>query len=410
MHQRNDALVQRAFNVTNSFTLGGVANKVAHIDLLVPPSDSPHELSFWAHAIGGQVVFRMTAGDGRPLASWEGQVGETTLTLTLPSGRSEIDVDGSSAQSVFAVLGIKGPVVPTCQLDAGRFSTHPAKASSGFHWPYILYKPSEVRAPWVLVAPNNTGFATSDSELVAASAACTAVANAHLADRLGTPLLVPLFPRPPVGGAEENLYLHALTRASLLTRDPEYARVDLQLLAMLDDAASALAREGIKISRRVLMSGFSASGSFVSRFAMLHPDRVLAVASGSPGGWPIVPLATDGTMVLRYPVGIADLKALIGTVPPDDSLRRVAWFFFLGAEDGNDSLPYRDSFSSADEALVVGHFGASPVARWKEAERLYRNMGLNAKFKLYPGVAHRVSAEMEEDVADFFLAAEKGAK
>jgi hypothetical protein len=410
MQQRNSALVQRGFNLTNKISLGGDRSKVAHIDLLVPPPDQTHELSFWAHAVGGDITFKVTTGDDRVLASWAAQSGETNLTLVLPAGRTRVEVDGSHAESVFAVLGVNGPVLRNCQLDPARVSIHAARVSAGFRWAYLLYMPPEVRGPWLLAAPNNTGFATTDTELLAASGACTAAKYADLADGLGTPLLVPLFPRPSIQAEEGNLYLHALTRASLSTQVPEFTRVDLQFVAMLDDATGTLANQGVKVPRRVLLTGFSASGSFVSRFAMLHPDRVLAVASGSPGGWPIVPAARDGGSVLPYPVGIADLKVLAGTVPSISSLRQVAWFYFMGDADTNDSVPYRDSFSKADETLVFQRFGSSLTARWQEAARIYHEEGLNAQFTLYPGVAHHMTPDMEKDIAAFFLATTQGAK
>jgi pimeloyl-ACP methyl ester carboxylesterase len=410
MQQRDSGLVQRGFNLTDSFVLGGVRDKVAHIDLLVPPSSGPHELDFWARALSGDVEFRATAADGRLLASWSGQSGETNLTLVLPGGRIRVEVDGSHADSVFGLLGVKGPVLRTCRLDPTRVSTHSAKPSAGFHWPYLLYMPHEFRAPFLLAAPNNTGFVTTDPELLAADGTCTAERAADLADHLGIPVLVPLFPRPSVAGEEESLYLHALTRASLLTQIPEYARVDLQFMAMLDDATSALMNQGRTVSQRILITGFSASGSFASRFAMLHPDRVLAVAAGAPGGWPIAPVAKDRGSALPYPIGIGDLESLIGSTPAMSSLRRVAWFFYLGDRDTNDSVPYRDSFSKADETLIVHRFGSSLVTRWKEAERLYRGNGLDARFKLYPGVAHEVSREMQEDIEAFFVATARSGK
>ena len=410
IQRRNSTLVQQGFNLTNSVVLGGGSSKVAHLELLVPPSGGTHELSFWAHALSGEVEFRVTTADQRLLASWAGQSGETDLTLVLPVGRNRVEIDGSRAGPVFGLLGVKGPVLRTCHLDPARVSMHSARESAGFYWPYILYMPQKVRASFVLVAPNNTGFVTSDPELLAADGACTTERTAPLADHLGIPMLVPLFPRPSVPGDEESLYLHALTRASLLTRIPEYARVDLQFIAMLEDAASALAGQGTNVSRRILITGFSASGSFASRFAMLHPDRVLAVAAGSPGGWPIVPVAKDGGSTLPYPVGIDDLKSLAGTTPALSSLRRVAWFFFLGDRDTNDSVPYRDSFSKADESLISQRFGSSPVTRWKEAERLYRGKGLDARFKLYPGVGHEISREMQDDINAFFVGATRTGK
>src|SRR5882762_9224396 len=84
----------------NSFVLGGGSTKVARLELLVPPSGGTHELSFWAHALSGEVEFRVTTADDRLLASWVGQSGETDLTLVLPVGRNRVEIDGSHADSL----------------------------------------------------------------------------------------------------------------------------------------------------------------------------------------------------------------------------------------------------------------------------------------------------------------------
>jgi pimeloyl-ACP methyl ester carboxylesterase len=409
MQSKNSELIQRGFNFTSSFVLGG-DTRVLHLDVLVPPSEGTHELSFWTHAVGGDVKFTVVSSDDRVLASWHGQSGDTNFALILPVGRDRIEVNGSRADSVFGLVAIKGPVLSACQLDPARVSMHSANDSAGYDWPYLLYIPKQVSAQFLLAAPNNTGFATTDPDLLAVGGNCTVEQNAELAERLGTPLLVPLFPRPPLSGEDENLYLHALSRASLTIKTPKYARVDLQFAAMLDDAKRQLANQGINISQRVLLNGFSASASFASRFAMLHPDRVKAVAAGSPGGWPIVPATTEGGSVLTYPIGIADLGSLIGAVPSLATLRRVAWFFFLGSADHNDSVPYRDSFTKADESLIFSQFGSTPVTRWNQAEHLYLKKGLNARFKVYPEVGHSVSAKMQSDIEEFFLGATRAAK
>jgi len=44
-----------------------------------------------------------------------------------------------------------------------------------------------------LVAPNNTGFATDNLELLRASASSYIQGESNLAERLGCPLLVPIF-------------------------------------------------------------------------------------------------------------------------------------------------------------------------------------------------------------------------
>jgi dienelactone hydrolase len=170
---------------------------------------------------------------------------------------------------------------------------------------------------------------------------------------------------------------------------------------MIDHARAILGKE---FDPRILISGFSAAGSFANRFAFLHPDRVRAAAVGSPGGWPLAPAADAA---LTYPVGIADLAALTGAAVDLPSLRRVHFFFFLGADDGNDAVPHRDSFSAADEALVMRRYGKTPVARWPAAKRLYAEAGLDAEFRLYPGVAHTVTPQMGADIETAFKAALK---
>jgi len=290
------------------------------------------------------------------------------------------------------VLGMKGPVLRRCDV---RVEEHPAAPAKGFHWPYLVYEPKVRRSRHLLVVPINTGFVTEDVELLRVAGSCEVARQTRLAERLGARLLVPLFPRPAAPGEAENLYLHALTRASLETAVEAVRRVDLQLLAMIDDTRGDL-------DPRVFLWGFSASGSFVNRFAMLHPERVAAVACGSPGGWPLAPVAEVDGEPLPYPVGLAGVAERVGKPVDRAALRRVAWFFFLGAEDLNDAVPHRDSFSEADERLVFRRFGKTPPARWKPAERLYRKAGLDARFRLYRGAAHSVTPEMYEDIAAFF--------
>ena len=78
-------------------------------------------------------------------------------------------------------------------------------------------------------------------------------------------------------------------RSTLLTKLPGLERIDLQLLKMIDDARERFAARGINLDSKVFLWGFSASGQFVSRFVMLHPDRVKAASFGSPMYGPTVP-------------------------------------------------------------------------------------------------------------------------
>src|SRR4030095_7351619 len=175
------------------------------------------------------------------------------------------------------------------------------------HWPYYLYVPKAVKARrgevTLYVEPNNTGRPDDDLAVHARAAWKRAFRLRHVAEELGTPVLVPVFPRPARRG---DVYTHALDRDVLTTDEPALARLDLQLLAMIDDASARLVAQGHRVSPRVLITGYSANGMFANRFALLHPERVLAAAVGSPGGWPLAPVDTWQGRSLRYPVGIAD--------------------------------------------------------------------------------------------------------
>lgn len=405
--RRHDALVKDGFNLTDDFNFRAGGQEVVRVELVVPPSDAKHDVRIWAAARSGEVAVRFAGPDGKPLLEWSARSGKRSLLRRLPAGQYVLEIDTRRAEGASALLGVKGAVIGRCPTEAARLTEHHADPSKGFHWPYLLYVPGEVHWPHLLVAPNNTGFATEDAAFLRASGSCDVARSLGMIDRLGVPLLVPLFPRPAVAGEEENLYLHALTRASLTTKIPAFKRVDLQLIAMVEDARAVLAEAGARVTSRVLLTGFSASGSFVNRFALLHPGNALAVASGSPGGWPTVPVADAGGKALSWPVGIADVEALTGKAVDVRALTKVAWLFFLGDQDWNDAVPFRDSFSKSQQALVFRLFGTTPVSRWKKAERLYTVAGLNARFRLYPGVGHTTTREIDGDVEAFFVEAMK---
>lgn len=95
-------------------------------------------------------------------------------------------------------------------------------------------------------------------------------------------------------------------------------RIDLQLLAMAEHATGQLEELGFRLRPGVMLTGFSASGTFANRFALVHPDKVLAIAAGGLNGLLMLPCDSLDGRALPYPVGTADFEALFGK--PFDSL------------------------------------------------------------------------------------------
>ena len=171
---------------------------------------------------------------------------------------------------------------------------------------------------------------------------------------------------------------------------------------MIDNARDRLYREyQLRVEKRVLLNGFSAQAMFANRFTFLHPDRVKAAAIGSPGGWPIAPVATYHHQALRYPIGISDFREVVGTNLNMNELRRVPLLIFMGDQDDNDAVPYGDAYENEDRAVIFPMFGEKPIERWESARTLYSLAGMNAEFKLYPGAGHEIIPEMREDVRAF---------
>ena len=278
-----------------------------------------------------------------------------------------------------------------------------AQPGQGFHSGYYLYVPASLQRDangmaTLLVQPNNSGRISDDVDAHRRDAWMTGFERKRIADELGVALLVPAFPRP---ARDWQVYTHALDRDVLTTRDPVLARLDLQLVAMIDDARGRLHARGTEVDPRVLLQGFSASAMFANRFTALHPGRVRAASIGAPGGWPIAPVAKVGVEALPYPAGIADLEALTGQPFDAAAFARVPQYLYLGAADDNDSLDFGDGWDKPMAGEVDRLFGDSPLARWQHAEALYARAGANARFELVAGVGHDRKALQARSTAFF---------
>lgn len=293
----------------------------------------------------------------------------------------------SAALLASALAGVAAMLGPYA-IGVRHFAADPA---AGHHSDFYVYVPRSLKSlrpgerTTLLVQPNNSGTTSDDPGVHRRDAWWTGFERHAIADELGVVLLVPAFPRP---ASHWRVYTHALDRDVLTTARPELARLDLQLLSMIDRARATLATEGLDVDERVLVQGFSASGMFANRFTALHPRRVKAVAAGSPGGWPIAPVARVAGEPLAYPAGVADIATLTGCDFDADAFARVPQLVYLGTRDHNDSLDFEDGWESSAAAQVDRLFGASPLARWAPAHAIYRRAGANARFLLVDGAGH----------------------
>jgi predicted esterase len=311
------------------------------------------------------------------------------------------------------LLSISCILVSACTLTPIKKSHHPksdhlgslyivdADPKRGFNFAFFLYIPTMAeKNPSLLVIPNNSGSSKLSYDSQINHARREALSWSSMAKKTSSILLVPTFPRPDV---VPPIYTHALSRAALEVRKGNLKRIDLQLLKMIEAAKSVIAEKESKIiKKKVFLFGFSASAMFVNRFTFIHPEAVAAVALGSPGGWPIAPTKIYKKQKLIYPVGIQDLESIVKTPINLDKIAKVPMFLFLGENDENDSVVYRDSYTEENEIQIFKLFGKKPVDRWTDSKNLYKKSKLNATFKLYPGMGHETNKAIHEDIVSFF--------
>lgn len=292
-----------------------------------------------------------------------------------------------------------------------------ADPDSGFNYPYLLFSPTDKRDGDIplLVEPNNTGTATDDFEQHKSRAEFNIKRGSSrpISEELGVPLLIPVFPRPRREPVDWSHYTHQLDRQTLDIEDGDLERIDLQLLRMTEDAKERLSGGKYSFTDNVILNGFSASGNFVDRFTVLHPERVLSVTAGGLNGMSLLPHEEWNGHTLDYHVGIADLEELTGDSIDVDKLNDVNQLLYMGSEDTNDTIPYDDAWSEELRELALDVYGEDMIEdRFPRCQTAYDDAGVEAQFKIYTDRGHRPAETAElvefhrrsingEDVSDF---------
>ena len=289
----------------------------------------------------------------------------------------------------------------------------PADPARQFNYPYILFTPPQLpsRCPiHLIVEPNNGPSVTADDQQLNTARAAALRVAAHsslgneMAQHFGFPLLVPIFPRPAIGN-DSDLDTYSLSRAALFATG-KLQRIDLQLIAMIGDAQQRLRASGVTMEPKILMTGFSGSGLFVSRFILLHPDEVAAAAFGGLNSFIAVPAATWQGRALEYPLGLADYTSIAGHAFDKRAYDAVPQLAFQGENDDNDAIPEDDKYSAAERDVVWALFGKKMFPdRWEAVQAAYKRSGSTVIFKTYSQIGHGFDQRALGDVAVLFAAA-----
>jgi len=211
-------------------------------------------------------------------------------------------------------------------------------------------------------------------------------------------LLTPVIPRPKTN----HIYVIAYNRKVFLTTTPAmYQRPDLELNKMIDKLTTILRQDGYNVADKVFMDGYSAGGMFAQRYALLHPERLMAIAGGQCGGSLTVP-----DMAYDWPIGIRDFEKLTGDAFNDTDYRLIPQLFYIGDLDNKNStveLGNPDVFTNDQIMTLFNVFGREDPKRLQTQVDHINTLGFtNVFFNLYPGIKHEITNQMIEDTFKFF--------
>lgn len=301
-------------------------------------------------------------------------------------------------------------IIALCACDSnqkGELLFVDSVPGDGFNYPYFLFIPegtSLYEKSTLIVEPNNSGFADDDLKKHIDKAERTAgkdfyIGN-YVAQKLKYPLLVPVFPR---SRTEWKTYTHSLDRDVICQKNSPLERIDLQLLAMVEDARKKLTLSGYNIQTKFFITGFSASGTFANRFTLIHPDKIFAVAAGGLNGLLALPLDSIAGKSLNYPLGTNDFKVLFNKEFQKAEFTNTPQFYFMGGMDENDAVPYEDAFDPNERELIYELIGKEMLPfRWENCKNIYVNEGVNSTIETYENIEHDLPENVKKKIIVFF--------
>jgi len=190
----------------------------------------------------------------------------------------------------------------------------------------------------------------------------------------------------------------------MLQKTPGLKRLDLQLLEMIDDARNILTAMNIQVDPKILMNGFSASGSFTNRFSFLHPEKIKALAIGGFNGELMLSQNELNGIKLDYPIGTNDFRKLSGKKLDINAYKSIPQLIYMGKLDENDAVQYDDAYDNKERDIINNNIGSKVQERYLQCQKIYLEHNIHPIFKTYENVGHWTTQDMNLAVIKFFFA------
>jgi pimeloyl-ACP methyl ester carboxylesterase len=265
---------------------------------------------------------------------------------------------------------------------------HERNDQTEYNWfSYIPESLSKTEKSYILITGFNANINDDYNEMTEISRN-EAEYRIQFAEKYRYILLTPVIPRP----ASDDTYVIAFDyRVFLNSTGPFLQRPDEKLNLMIDQLVAGLQEDGYNVDSKVLVEGFSAGGMFAQKYAMLHPERIKAIAAGQVGGWVTLPISTYEKNVLDWPLGIHDFESLTGFEFNQTLYLQIPQYIYIGDDDIYNSHVYPGSSWQSDSqiAFLNEYFGTIDPIRLENQFALLNNIGYkNIAFQKFSGIGH----------------------
>ena len=287
------------------------------------------------------------------------------------------------------------------QIVPGQVTPHSADETIPYNWfSYVPLNLNKVRHSYIVVIAEGGNFNYDDNTEAVRSIIQD---KANMPQTQGFILLGASIPR---SAQPTDIYAVAFDKKCFLeSTDPFYQRPDLKINMMIDKLIADLRQEGYNIHDKVLLEGFSNEAMFAQRYCLLHPERVKGIAAGQYGGFLTLPVGTYQETPLPWAIGINDFESLAGYSFNQDVYKQIHQFIYIGDQDNLNSHfnPNPEGFWTQEQIDFINNiFGGSDPVRVENECDYMAGIGCNIQFKLYPGVGHEITQEMNDDTWTFF--------
>ena len=269
-----------------------------------------------------------------------------------------------------------------------EFEIHLYKIEEGMCYLIAIPGNFEENSNVVVESYNSTGNQKSEYEenVLSALNEGNAIENTLIEAVDNTPIVLPITP-DLIGGPDcQQLSLEAIQNENIAYK----------FLKCIQEAQQKIQQiTGKKVSDKIFLNGYSASGVFAQRFALIYPEIIERCLVGGAAGTIPIPSAELG-----YPIGIKNYEELFNKKFNEEAYRKIQFGYYVaeyeecepGKYDINgkritDSsqipapmhdMSYRGITTTRDVGIKQRElFGETMNERYKNAIDYYRNLGIN---------------------------------